>query len=118
MEDVSILTLSMFFIVIYIFCIFCIYIDFLLYVVLQLLCLSSRPSMPMDASMPSPTTDASIEASYSLGVPHTQLCFTFDKFTMSRLRECISLPCLSLQCATFSIVKECGKDREEEKEGR
>jgi hypothetical protein len=82
MEEVSILTLSMFFIVIYLFCIMCIYIDILLYVVLQLLRPSSRPSTPMDASVPSPTTDATIEASCSLGAPHTQVCVTFDKFTI------------------------------------
>jgi hypothetical protein len=82
MEEVSILTLSMFFIIIYLFCILCIYIDIVMYVVLQLLRLRSRPSMSMDASMPSPTTDATIEASCSLGAPHTQVCITFDKFTI------------------------------------
>jgi hypothetical protein len=83
MEEVSILTLSMFFIIIYLFCIMCIYIYFLLYVVLQLLRLSSEPSMLMDASVTSPTNDATIEATCSLGAPDTHVCVTFDKFTRS-----------------------------------
>jgi hypothetical protein len=70
----------MFIIVIYLFCILCIYIDFLMYVVFKLLHTSSRPSTMMDASVPNPTYDATIEVACSLGVPHTQLCITFDKF--------------------------------------
>jgi hypothetical protein len=38
--------------------------------------------MPMDASMLISTTDATIEATFSLGIPHTQVCVTFDKFTI------------------------------------
>jgi hypothetical protein len=56
MEEVSIITLFMLFIVIYLFCIMCIYIDILLYVVLYFLHPSSRLSTLMDASTPSPTT--------------------------------------------------------------
>jgi hypothetical protein len=82
MEEVSIITISIFFIVIYLFFILCIYVDILMYVVLQLLLLSGRPSMLMDASVPSPTTDATIEAACSLGAPHTQVCITFDKITI------------------------------------
>jgi hypothetical protein len=82
MEEVSILTLSMFFIFIYLFCIMCIYIDFLLYDVLQLLRSSSIPFTPMDASAPSPYIDVTVEAACSLGTPHTQVCVTFDKLTI------------------------------------
>jgi hypothetical protein len=82
MEEVSILTLSMLFIVIYLFCIICIYIHFLLYVVLQFLCIRNRPSTLMDASVPSPTTDAAVEEAYSLGASHTLVCVTFYKFTI------------------------------------
>jgi hypothetical protein len=82
MEEVSILTISMFFIVIYLYSIMCIYIDILLYVVLQLLCPCSRPSTPMDASVHVSTTDATVEEACSIGLPHTQVCVTFDKFTI------------------------------------
>jgi hypothetical protein len=61
MEEVSILILSMFFIIIYLFCILCVYIDILMYVVFHLL---------MDASMPSPNTDAEVEVACSLGAPY------------------------------------------------
>jgi len=71
MEEVSIVTLFMFFIVIYVFCIICIYIDISLYVVLQLLHPSSRPSTSMDASVSSPNIDATVEVACSLGEPHT-----------------------------------------------
>jgi hypothetical protein len=71
MEEVSILTISMFFIVIYLCSILCIHIDILLYVVLQLLCPCSRPSTPMDAPVFVSTIDAIVEPSYSIGLPHT-----------------------------------------------
>jgi hypothetical protein len=71
MEEVSILTMTMFLIVIYLFCIMCIYIDILLYVVLYLLHLCSRPSMPMDAFVPISTTDGAVETTFSLGISYT-----------------------------------------------
>jgi hypothetical protein len=58
MEEVSILTISMFFIVIYLYSIMCIYFNILLYDVLQFLCPYNRPSMSIDASMFVSTTDA------------------------------------------------------------
>jgi hypothetical protein len=82
MEEVNILTITMFLIFIYLFCILCIYIDILLYVVLRLLRPCSRPSIPMDASVPISTTDAAVEGSFSLGTPHIQVCITFDQFTI------------------------------------
>jgi hypothetical protein len=72
----------MFFIIIYLYSILCIYIDILLYVVLQFLRPCSRPSMPMDALVSVSTTDVAIEASFSIGLPHTLVCVTFDKFTI------------------------------------
>jgi hypothetical protein len=82
MEKVSILTIYVFFIVIYLYGILCIYIDILLYVVFHLLHLCSKPSTHMDASMHVSITDAVVEVSCSFGIPHTQVCVTFDKFTM------------------------------------
>jgi len=71
MEEVSILTISMFFIVIYLNSIMCIYINILFYVVLQLLGTCRKPSTPMDAPMYVSTTDVEVEASFSIGIPHT-----------------------------------------------
>jgi hypothetical protein len=82
MEEVSIITLFMLFIVIYLFRIMCIYIDISFYVVLQFLHLRSRPSTSMDAPVPSPNIDATIEAAFSLGAPHTHVCVTYYKFTL------------------------------------
>jgi hypothetical protein len=82
MKEVTILTITMFLIIIYLFFILCIYIDILLYVFLHLLSLCRKPFMPMDASMPISTTDATIEEYFSLGIPHTKVCVTFDKFTI------------------------------------
>jgi hypothetical protein len=82
MEEVSILTFSIFFIIIYLFFILCVYINILMYAILNLLRLSSRPYTLMDALVPSPTTDATVEETCSLGAPHTQVCITFDKFTI------------------------------------
>jgi hypothetical protein len=36
----------------------------------------------MDASVPSSNIDETIEVSYSLGAPQTQVCVTYDKFTL------------------------------------
>jgi hypothetical protein len=36
----------------------------------------------MDASVPSPTTDIVVEATCSLGPPYTQVCITFDRFSI------------------------------------
>jgi hypothetical protein len=82
MEEVSILTISMFFIIIYLYSIICIYFDILLYDVLQLLHPYNRPSTSIDASMFVSTTDATVEATCSFSVPHTHVCVTFDKFTI------------------------------------
>jgi hypothetical protein len=62
MEEVSILNISMFFIVIYLSIIMCIYINILLYVVLQLLRPYRKPSTPMDSSVSVSTNDAVVEA--------------------------------------------------------
>jgi hypothetical protein len=48
----------------------------------SLLCPYNRPSMSIDASVFVSTTDATVEATCSFGVPHTQVCVTFDKFTI------------------------------------
>jgi hypothetical protein len=36
----------------------------------------------MDASVPSPTTDATVEETCSLGAPYTHVCITFDRFNI------------------------------------
>jgi hypothetical protein len=82
MEEVIILTISMLFIVIYLYSILGIYINNLFYVVLQLLHPCRKSSMPMDASVSISTIDATVEAVCSIGIPHTQVCVTFDKFTI------------------------------------
>jgi hypothetical protein len=71
MEEVSILTISMFFIVIYLYSIICIYFDILLYGVLLLIHLYNRPSMLIDASVSISTIDAIVEDYFSFDVPHT-----------------------------------------------
>jgi len=82
MNEVSILTISMFFIVIHLYSIICIYFDISLYDVFQLLRPYSRLFMPIDALMFVSTTDVVVEATCSFGVPHTQGCVTFDQFTI------------------------------------
>jgi hypothetical protein len=81
-EKVSILTISMFFIVIYSYNIICIYFDILLYDVLQLLRPYRRTSMSIDISVFVFTIDATIDATFSFNVPHAQVCVTLDKFTI------------------------------------
>jgi len=80
MEEVSILTISIFFIVIYLYTILCIYFDFLLYDVLQLLHMYSIPSTSIDASVSVSTIDAVVQEACSFNAPHTQVCFAIDKF--------------------------------------
>jgi len=82
MEEFSILTISMFFNVIYLYSIMCLYFDMLLYDVFNLLHLNKIPSTLIDASMYVSITDSMVEVSYSFNVMHTQVCVTFDKFTI------------------------------------
>jgi hypothetical protein len=82
MEEVSILTISMFFIVIYLYSILCIYFYILLYDFLQFLCLYRKPSMSIDASVSVSITNAMVETIYSFRVLHTPVCVTFYKFTI------------------------------------
>jgi hypothetical protein len=79
MEEVSILTISMFFIIIY--SIMCIYFNILFYDVLKSLHPYRKTSTSIDASMYISTTDATIEETSSFSVLHTQVCVKFDKFT-------------------------------------
>jgi hypothetical protein len=82
MEEVSILIVSRFFIVIYLYSIMCIYFDILLYDVFQFVRPYRKPSTSIVALIFISIIDATIEASCSFGAPHTQVRVTFDKFTM------------------------------------
>jgi len=82
MEEVGILTISMLFILIYLYSIFCIYFDILLYDALQLLHPYNRPSIPIDSSMSISTTHEEVEETYKFGVMNTKICVKFDKFTI------------------------------------
>jgi hypothetical protein len=82
MEEVSILTISTFFIIIYLYSILCIYFYILLYDFLQFLCLYRKPSTSIDASVYVSITNAMVETIYSFGVTHTPVCVTFYKFTI------------------------------------
>jgi hypothetical protein len=60
----------------------CIYFDILLYDVLQFLHVYRGPSMMIDALVYVSIRDTMVEVACSFWVPHTQVCVTFDKFTI------------------------------------
>jgi hypothetical protein len=74
MEEVSILTISMLFIVIYLYSIMCIYFDILLYDVFRLLHRYDRPSTSMDELVFFFTNDATIETFIIRRIPYTGMC--------------------------------------------
>jgi hypothetical protein len=82
MEEVSILTISMFF-MLYIYIVLCVFIS-IFYFMLFCSCYArvADPLRPWMHSVYVSTTDATIEATCSIGLPHTQVCVTFDKFTI------------------------------------
>jgi hypothetical protein len=71
MEEVSILSISIFFIFVYLYSIMYMYFNVLLYDVLQLLRPYNIPSMLIDASVSISITDVEIEATCSFGFLHT-----------------------------------------------
>jgi hypothetical protein len=91
MEEVIILTISIFFID-YIYIVICIFFSISNYMMFEFVCSNSRSSTLVDALEQISTTDVVVEEVCSFRVAHTYVCVTFDKFT-------------TMLCLFFGILK-------------